>query len=58
MADVGCASAKCIIESRVSGKTGKPYKVLVLKFENGYIMETFLNNEQAFILKDTVPCID
>lgn len=31
-------------------KNGKPYKQLVIEFENGYKFTTFLNNEQHFIL--------
>lgn len=31
-------------------KAGKEYFVLVITFENGYKFETFLNNEQAFII--------
>lgn len=41
----------CYREIRTS-KTGKPYNVLIIHFENGYQFESFLNNEQAFILKD------
>ncbi len=41
----------CFREVRTS-KSGKPYNVLIVIFENGYQFETFLNNEQAFILKD------
>lgn len=35
-----------------TSKAGKPYTVLVIVFENGYKLETFLNNEQNFILRD------
>ncbi len=31
-------------------KAGKPYYVLSLKFDSGYVFETFLNNEQYFII--------
>lgn len=43
--------AECYRDMRTS-KSGKPYCVLVLVFDNGYRLETFLNNEQQFILKD------
>lgn len=43
-------------EKRVS-KNGKSYTVLCVEFENGYIYENFLTNEQDFILKD-VPYLD
>ena len=42
----------CYRENRVSNKTGNPYQVLVLVFENGYKLEQFLSNEQQFILAD------
>lgn len=38
------------IEERVSKKTGKPYKMLVITTESGYQCELFLSNEQAFCL--------
>lgn len=38
------------IEERTSSKTGKKYSVLVATFNNGYTLETFLNQEQLFIL--------
>lgn len=38
-------------EERVS-KAGKSYQVIVIVFENGYKLETFLNNEQQYILSD------
>lgn len=44
-------------EKRVSKKTGKDYVVLVLEFENGYKFESFLTNEQDFILRD-VPVLE
>lgn len=37
-------------ENRVSKKTGNAYQVIVIVFENGYHLETFLNNEQQYIL--------
>lgn len=36
-------------EQRVS-KAGREYQVLVMVFENGYKLETFLSNEQQYIL--------
>lgn len=41
----------CFREDRTS-KAGRAYTVLVILFDNGYQFETFLNNEQAFILRD------
>lgn len=38
-------------DNRIS-KAGKPYTVLVIVFENGYKFESFLSNEQNFILRD------
>lgn len=38
------------IETRKSQKSNKDYSVLTLLFKNGYKHETFLNNEQLFIL--------
>lgn len=35
-----------------TSKAGKPYQTLVIKFSNGYELETFLSNEQQYILKD------
>lgn len=37
------------VEKRTS-KAGKEYYVLVITWENGYKFETFLNNEQSFII--------
>lgn len=37
-------------EQRVSSKSGKTYYVLVQVFSNGYIFESFLTNEQNYIL--------
>lgn len=36
-------------ENRTS-KAGKQYQMLVTVFENGYVLETFLSNEQQYIL--------
>lgn len=38
------------IEQRTSKKSGNSYNVLIIEFENGYKFETFLNNEQYFII--------
>ena len=38
-------------EERIS-KAQKPYLVIVFEFENGYKLETFLNNEQQYILAE------
>lgn len=38
------------IEERVSAKSGKPYKMLVIETEAGYKCELFITNEQAFCL--------
>ena len=38
-------------EERIS-KAQKSYQVIVFEFENGYKLETFLNNEQQYILAD------
>lgn len=35
-----------------TSKAGKSYCVLVIVFDNGYKLETFLTNEQQFILRD------
>lgn len=42
-------------EERVS-KKGNTYQVIVFVFENGYKLDSFLNNEQQYILVD-VPLI-
>ncbi len=39
-------------EKRTSSRTGKDYWVLCTEFENGYKLETFLTNEQVYILAD------
>ena len=41
------------IDKRVS-KNGREYYVLVLRFDNGYEFETFLNNEQYFCIKGSI----
>lgn len=47
----------CYREKRTSKKTGNPYVVLCVEFENGYVVENFLTREQEFILAN-VPCIN
>lgn len=47
-------SAKWRIEERVSNKSGKPYKVLIVTFENGYEFTAFLNSEQEWIISNSV----
>ena len=37
------------VEERIS-KAGRPYYMLVIKCKNGYVFETILNKEQAYIL--------
>lgn len=32
-------------EERQSSKTHKPYYMLIIEFQNGYVFETFLNND-------------
>lgn len=39
-------------EERVSKKSGNKYQMLVVVFANGYKLETFLNNEQQYILNE------
>lgn len=46
---------KCNRRVKVSSK-GKPYEVLEVHFPNGYILTTFISDEQKFILKD-VPLV-
>lgn len=43
-------NVKAVIVEKTS-KAGKPYKVLLISFPNGYVFETFLNNEQSFIIE-------
>lgn len=38
-------------EERQSQKTNKPYHVLVIEYKNGYVFETFLNNDQSMLTK-------
>lgn len=38
-------------EERQSQKTHKPYHVLVIEFKDGYVFETFLNNDQKMLIK-------
>lgn len=37
----------------VSSK-GKPYSVLEIHFDNGYVFKTFLNNEQKFCVENAL----
>lgn len=37
------------VEERTS-KAGRPYYMLVITFKNGYVFETILNREQAYII--------
>ena len=43
-------NVKAVIVEKIS-KAGKPYKVLQVTFPNGYVFETFLNDEQSFIIE-------
>lgn len=43
-------NVKAVIVERTS-KVGKLYKVLQITFPNGYVFETFLNNEQSYIIE-------
>lgn len=43
-------NVKAVIVEKTS-KAGKPYKVLQITFPNGYVFETFLNNEQSYIIE-------
>ena len=47
--------SECYITDGVSKKTGKPYSVLNIEFENGYTLEHFLTNEQKFIVGNIIP---
>lgn len=52
MSDVSLIK-ECFRENRVS-KNGNAYQVLVIVFSSGYKFESFLSNEQQFIL-NSVP---
>ena len=43
-------NVKAVIVERTS-KAGRLYKVLQITFPNGYVFETFLNNEQSYIIE-------
>lgn len=45
-------SVVCYRENRVSNKSGKIYQVLIVVFPNGYRFESFLNNDQQFLLQE------
>lgn len=57
MAEVKKAVVEAYMEERISKKSGSKYVVLVLEFENGYKTDTFLSNEQKFILQSIVPFV-
>jgi len=42
------------MEQRVSGKTGKPYTMIIVRFTNDYEFEAFLNNEQKALIEYAV----
>ena len=42
-------NVKAVIVEKTS-KEGKPYKVIQVTFPNGYVLEKFLTNEQAYII--------
>lgn len=44
--------AEVEIKKDISKKTGKEYCLLSIKFPNGYVIRSFPNFEQQFILKD------
>lgn len=46
---------ECFITEGVSKKNGKPYSVLNIEFENGFVLEHFLTNEQKFIVGSVCP---
>lgn len=35
-----------------TSKNGNSYQVLCVLFENGYVLEKFLDNKEVYILKD------
>lgn len=41
------------VKDCVSSK-GKPYSVLEIHFDNGYVFNTFLNNEQKFCIESAL----
>lgn len=43
-------NVKAVVVEKTS-KAGKPYKVLQVTFPNGYVLETFLKTEQAYIIE-------
>ena len=43
-------NVKAVVVEKTS-KAGKSYKVLQVTFPNGYVLETFLKTEQAYILE-------
>lgn len=57
MPDMEKGVAECYVMQRKS-KNGNEYKVLCVEFSNGYTFETFLNNEQAFIVGSIIPIFE
>jgi len=43
---------KDVYRQERTSKAGNTYQVIVIVFDNGYKLETFLNNEQQYILSD------
>ena len=41
---------KAVLETKISSKTNKEYKVLNLTFSNGYTKTIFLDNSETFML--------
>lgn len=39
------------LDTRTSGKTGKPYSMLVVQLENGYAYETFIDKPVEFMIR-------
>lgn len=43
---------KDVYRQERTSKAGNQYQVIVIVFDNDYKLETFLNNEQQYILSD------
>lgn len=43
---------KDVYRQERTSKAGNSYQVIVIVFDNDYKLETFLNNEQQYILSD------
>lgn len=54
MTDLSSKTKTVKILSKKSSKSGNSYNVLEVTFSNGYVFETFLNQEQLFILNSLV----